>query len=251
MRFSRTIKGRLTIRYYQCETCSHLQTETPAWLEQTYKEATFELDVGMADRSIWTAQTTAALALKLGIGPEEVCIDWGAGTGLFTRLCRDYGLNFFHHDPYSENVFARGFEFQETAVRPCCACVTAFEVAEHFADPLRDFGKLFGMASRFVLFSTTLYKGEGSDWWYFGEDGQHVAFYTRQSLETLGLKLGWHLASNGADLHLFSREPVSDRVLESARKARGKLAEKYRKRNGSRLMSDFETIVKRYRERGR
>jgi hypothetical protein len=249
--FSRTIKSKYTVRYFRCANCGHVQTEEPWWLEQTYREATFELDVGMADRSIWTAQTMAALALELGIAPRESCVDWGAGTGLFVRLCRDYGLNFFYFDPYSQNVFARGFEFKESAPLPCCACVSAFEVAEHFADPVRDFAGLFRLASCYVLFSTTLYQGESSDWWYFGEDGQHVAFYTRRSLEILGGRHGWHLASNGADLHLFSREPVSDKLLDSCRKSRVKLADKYRKKWGSRLMSDFEGIVQQFRQRAR
>ena len=87
-----------------------MQTEEPTWLAQTYRAATFQLDVGMADRCIWTAQTMAALALELRIGREDFCLDWGGGTGLFVRLCRDYGLNFFYVDPFSQNVFARGFE---------------------------------------------------------------------------------------------------------------------------------------------
>lgn len=249
--FSRTIKSKYNVQYFRCAHCGHVQTEEPWWLEQTYQEATFELDVGMADRCIWTAQTTAALALELGIKPHENCVDWGAGTGLFVRLCRDYGLNYFYFDPYSENVFARGFEFKESASLPCCSCVTAFEVAEHFANPVRDFDALFRLSSRYVLFTTTLYQGESSDWWYFGEDGQHVAFYTRRSLEVLGKKHGWHLASNGADFHLFSRERVSDKLLDSCRNSRVKLAEKYRGKWGSRLMPDFGWIVQQFRQRAK
>ena len=56
-------------------------------------------------------------------------------------------------------------------------------MAEHFPDPLKSFGELFQLQPRYILFSTTLYAGEGPDWWYLGEDGQHVAFYTRRSLE--------------------------------------------------------------------
>ena len=141
--FTRTIPLRRAIRYFKCPSCGQVQTETPSWLEETYREATFQLDVGMADRCIWTALTTAALASRLGIGPNEPCLDWGGGTGLFTRLCRDYGLNFFHSDPYAQNIFAGGFEAGRAGPSPAWACVTAFEVAEHFPNPLKNFGELF------------------------------------------------------------------------------------------------------------
>jgi hypothetical protein len=227
-----------------------VQTENPSWLEETYREATFRLDVGMADRCIWTAQTTAALALRLGIQPGEPCLDWGAGTGLFVRLCRDYGLNFFYSDPYARNIFASGFEASQAGPSPSRACVTAFEVAEHFPDPLKNFGDIFRFAPRYVLFSTLLYQNQAADWWYFGEDGQHVAFYTRRSLEIIARHYGFHLASNNCDLHLFSRERIPDKLLDACRKSRQKLADRYRKKHGSRIMSDFERITREFRAQG-
>jgi hypothetical protein len=247
--FTRTILGRRTIRYFKCPSCGHVQTEAPGWLEETYREATFELDVGMADRCIWTAQTMVALGLRLGIQPQDPCLDWGGGTGLFVRLCRDYGMNFFYYDPYAQNVFARGFEINPGAPQQRWACVAAFEVAEHFPDPMKNFSELFRFSAENLLFSTTLYQGEAPDWWYFGEDGQHVAFYTRRSLEIIGRRHGYHLASNGCDLHLFSRERVSDRLLDACRKSCEKLAQEYREKHGSRTMPDFEEITRRFRLR--
>lgn len=247
--FTRTILGERVIRYYKCPSCGHVQTEVPGWLEETYREATFQLDVGMADRCIWTAQTTAALALRLGIKSDAPCLDWGGGTGLFVRLCRDYGMNFFHFDPYAQNVFARGFELNPAGPPLPWSCVTAFEVAEHFPDPVKNFAELFQFNAQYILFSTLLYQEQKPDWWYFGEDGQHVAFYTRRSLELIGRHHGFHLASNGCDLHLFSREPVPDRVLDACRKSRERLAGKYRKKHGSRMMSDFEEITRQFRRR--
>ncbi len=243
---TRTIREKLTVRYCQCPACGHVQTEPPAWLQETYRNATFQLDVGMADRSIWTAQTTAALAWRLGIGPQEPCLDWGAGTGLFVRLCRDYGLNFFYSDPYAQNIFALGFELEAAGPAPAWACLTAFEVAEHFPEPLKNFGDLFKFGPRCVLFSTNLYLGQPADWWYFGQDGQHVAFYTRRSLEFIGRHYGFHLASNNCDLHLFSRQPVPDRLLDSCRKKRLRLALAFQKKNGSRLLPDFDSVTRRF-----
>jgi hypothetical protein len=128
--------------------------------------------------------------------------------------------------------------------------VTAFEVAEHFPDPLKNFADLFRFAPEHILFSTLLYREQQPDWWYFGEDGQHVAFYTRRSLEIIGRQHGYFLASDDCDLHLFSRERVSDRLLKSCRKSRERLAQRYRKKYGSRLMSDFEEVTRQFRLKG-
>jgi Methyltransferase domain len=242
--FSKSISGRHEVKYFKCPACGQVQTEEPYWLEETYRNADFQRDVGMADRCLWTAQTMVALAHRLGLGPAEPCLDWGAGTGLFVRLCRDYGLNFLYTDPYAQNVFARGFEWKAQGPQPAWACVTAFEVAEHFPHPPANFDGLFRLAPRFLLFSTLLYLDQGPDWWYFGGDGQHVAFYTRRSLEFIGSRHGYHLASNNCDLHLFSRERIPDRILDSARKSRVKLADRYRKKHGSRILSDFEHVTR-------
>jgi hypothetical protein len=241
--FTRQILSKHQVAYFKCRACGHVQTEEPYWLEEAYRDPDYQLDVGMADRCVWSAQTMVALAGRLGIGAEEPCLDWGAGTGLFVRLCRDYGMNFFYFDRYPRNVFACGFEVDPTGGRNW-TCISAFEVAEHLAAPLKDFGRLFELRPRYILFSTLLYAGQPADWWYFTQNGQHVAFYTRRSLEIIGEEYGYRLASNGRDLHLFSKDPVRDRILDSSRKHRLKEARRYRKKYGSRIETDFEQIAK-------
>jgi hypothetical protein len=240
--FEKQILGKYDVAYFKCRNCGHVQTEAPHWLAEAYRDRDSKLDVGMADRCIWTAQTLVALAWRLSVGPDEACLDWGAGTGLFVRLCRDYGMNFFYFDRYPQNVFARGFEANLSSQRNW-ACISAFEVAEHLASPLEDFGDLFRLSPRYVILSTVLYQGESPDWWYFTDNGQHVGFYTLRSLELIGSQYGYQLASNGRDLHLFSKEPVRDRLLETCRRKRQKLAHRYRKKYGSRMETDFADVV--------
>lgn len=247
--FNKLILGKYQVAYFKCPTCGQVQTEEPYWLPEAYREPRRKLDVGMADRCIWTAQTTVALARRLRIGPEEPCLDWGSGTGLLVRLCRDYGMNFFYSDPYADNIFAAGFERDTAKPPPAWTCVTAFEVAEHLPSPLKDFGDLFALSPRHIFFSTLLYSGQAADWWYFTDNGQHVAFYTRRSLEFIARHYGYHLASNDCDLHLFTRERVPDRLLDACRKAREKQAARYRKQHGSRIPGDFE-FVARQRQAG-
>ena len=217
--FTKLILGKHPVTYFKCPSCGQVQTELPYWLQEAYGKSFSQLDVGMADRCIWTALTTVTLARKLDIGPEAPCLDWGAGTGLLVRLCRDYGMNYFYSDPYAENIFATGFGLDPAAQQRAWACVTAFEVAEHLPDPLKNFGEIFQLSPRYLLFSTLLYSGQAADWWYFTDNGQHVAFYTRRSLQVIADHYGYHLASNDCDLHLFSRERVRDGILNSCRKS--------------------------------
>jgi hypothetical protein len=72
-----------------------------------------------------------------------------------------------------------------------------------------------------------------------------VAFYTRRSLEFIARRYGYHLASNDCDLHLFSRDRVRDGILNACRKSREKQSARYRKKHGSRLLPDFEQVVKK------
>jgi hypothetical protein len=153
-------------------------------------------------------------------------------------------MNFFYSDPYAVNVFAAGFEADLGKPSPNWACLTAFEVAEHLPDPLKDFGELFNLSPRHILFSTLLYSGQAADWWYFTNNGHHVAFYTRRSLEFIACHYGYHLASDDCGLHLFSRDRVRDRILRACCKVREKHAARYRKKHGSRILSDFEQVLR-------
>jgi hypothetical protein len=242
--FTKLILRKHQVAYFKCPACGQVQTEAPYWLAEAYNDSAAALDVGMADRCLWSALTTVAFARRVGIGPQEPCLDWGAGTGLLVRLCRDYGMNFLYSDPYAKNIFASGFEWDIAKSSPGWACITAFEVAEHLASPLKDFGALFALSPRHILFSTLLYSGQAADWWYFTDNGQHVAFYTRRSLEFIGRHYGYNLASNNCDLHLFTRERVPDRLLDACRKTREKQAARYRKQHGSRIAGDFELVAR-------
>ena len=61
-------------------------------------------------------------------------------------------------------------------------------------------------------------------WWYLIPDlGQHITFPTASSLTALADRLGWHVATDGVGLHVFSREPLGRLarvVLRDARLAR-------------------------------
>ena len=240
--FTKQIINNHMIAYYQCQECSHIQTEEPYWLKETYQNLNFQRDVGIVSRSIKTAQLSLALAWHLDMPPDEPCLDFGAGTGLLVRYCRDHGLNYYYDDLYSQNVFALGFEINCLKNPSGMRLVTAFEVFEHFPHPSKNIANILSYEPDYLLLSTALYKDQGIDWWYFLEDGQHVAVYTEKSLRMLGEQFGYHLCSD-ADYHLFSKEILPNRLIKKLRKNREAYAQRYKKRYGSKIDSDFRRFT--------
>ena len=89
------------------------------------------------------------------------------GYGLFVRIMRDKGFNFLWNDLYTENIFARGFDFHSTQNKTI-ELITAFEAFEHFQNPLQELESMY-VISRNIFFSTLLIPTDIPDknWWYY------------------------------------------------------------------------------------
>jgi Methyltransferase domain len=195
------------VHYFRCEKCGFIQTETPYWLEEAYSSAIATQDVGIMQRNLANCKLTSAV-INLLFPNLSTAVDFGAGHGVFVRLMRDRGFNFFWSDLHATNDYARGFECQEGATYDF---LTAFEVLEHLTDPSADLSKLMSLSENLFV-STCLVPQPApalSDWWYYlPTTGQHVAFYTMESLRVLAARFGRNLLSVGP-YHLFTREPKS------------------------------------------
>jgi hypothetical protein len=82
-------------------------------------------------------QNATDLLFLLKFIKNTVCLDFGGGHGILTRIVRDYGFNFFHYDKYAENLFANGFDGD---LSKRYDLVTAFE---HFVNPMNEIEKLW------------------------------------------------------------------------------------------------------------
>lgn len=197
-----TILHKYEAAYFQCPVCDLLQTESPYWLAGSYDDAVAILDTGAVDRNLLCADLVQVFAWLLGITPSHACLDFGGGAGLFVRLMRDRGLDFRWADKFAANQFARGFEADPITPHDL---VTAFEVFEHFDDVKGEIDRLFSPRHRFVLASTFLHRGHRDNWWYYvPEVGQHVAFYSRQTMSYIGQQYGYD-AICGPAFTLFSK----------------------------------------------
>lgn len=245
--FSGRILGKHDVAYHRCPRCEFLQTDEPFWLDEAYSSAISDLDLGPVNRAVTGARIVEGV-IALGFDPNGRFIDWGGGYGVFTRLMRDKGYDFFWRDPYCENLFSKHFVADEGGRYEL---MTAFEVFEHLVQPMAEIEMMLRWAPS-ILFTTEVpppgLKAQ-ADWWYLTpEHGQHVAFYSVRTLRFIAERFGVHLATNGSALHLLSRRRVSDRLFQSvahdrraAQLIRG--VGRRRLRTPSRLMDDFRAVT--------
>jgi hypothetical protein len=202
--FNKTILNKYAAGYYQCSDCGFMQTSEPVWLKEAYDSAITALDIGLVERNLVLRDEVSALIDKCFPAAASF-LDYAGGYGLFVRMMRDRGYPFIRQDLYCENLFAKYFDIEDSAVRKF-DIVTAFEVFEHLTDPVGEIEKIISYAP-VVVFSTKLVPETGpiADWWYLSpETGQHVAFFTKRALELLAQRFKRHYYNNGQNLHIFT-----------------------------------------------
>jgi Methyltransferase domain len=227
--FKTTVLGQYPVAYFRCPHCGLLQTEKPYWLDEAYAAAISALDVGLVGRNIYLARK-AAQVIGAGFDPRGQFLDYAGGYGLFVRMMRDKGFDFYRQDRYCANLFAQHLDVADAGHQPVFELVTAFEVLEHLVDPVAEIEHILGCADS-VLFSTLLVpKGiqRAEDWWYFvPETGQHIVFFSVRALEILASRTGCQLFSNHADLHLLTRRKMANPFREKKKSIPVRVAEKY------------------------
>jgi hypothetical protein len=185
-KFSLLILHKHNVRYYECATCKSLQTEQPYWLHEAYELNLSNLDTGAVQRNL---QNVAASIVVSKLFNANDVIDFGGGDGLLCRLLRDYNINCFVSDKHAVPTYGQGFSCPDFAVPKL---VTAFEVVEHFAEPLQELAPLFDKHPKAVLIGTFVYVNRSHDWWYLAaESGQHVFFYSPDAIRWVADRYGY------------------------------------------------------------
>lgn len=240
--FSDKILGKYDINYYNCSTCDFVQTEEPYWLEEAYSRPINLSDTGYMVRSLFYVKRLTILLYVL-FGKNGQYLDYAGGYGVFVRLMRDVGFNFSWADKYTQNLFAAGFEWDQEAR---VDAVTLFEVFEHFVDPIAEVQNLLKISDT-IIFSTELPPKplpKPKDWWYYGLDhGQHIAFYSKTTLELIARKFGLNYYNIGS-LHILTKKSISNWALFATKLSKFNLHTIIARKLHSKTWSDFELMTK-------
>lgn len=199
------ILKKYEVSYFLCPNCGFVQTEKPYWLDEAYSDIIDAEDIGILARNNANAEMVGCL-LAAFFPQAQTFLDSGGGYGIFVRLMRDQGFDFQWYDKYTQNLFARGFEKS----REHYDVVTAFELFEHYDEPLDEIKKLAELGDE-IIFSTLLLPEPApkpDDWWYYSTStGQHISFYTKRALIHCAELIGrYYVGSEG--VHIFSRRPI-------------------------------------------
>ncbi len=207
--FSSKILYKYDIEYFHCKNCGFLQTEEPYWLDEAYEESINVSDTGILARNLYLSDISS-LIIYFFFDKSKKYLDFAGGYGILTRLMRDIGFDFYWYDKYSENLVARGFEQDEKSME--VELITIFEAFEHFTEPISEIENMLNI-SKNILFSTELLPSiipKPHEWWYYGlEHGQHISFYSLETLEYIAKKYNLNLYSNGHNIHLFTEKDLN------------------------------------------
>jgi len=232
--------GKYSSSLYHCNRCDFLQLDRVTWLDEAYQESISITDTGIVSRNLDLSRKVLVLlsALNSNLRLNKFLLiflriffkgllgriftrfkgkilDFGGGYGLLVRMLRDFGLDAYWTDPYSKNLFSKGFD---GSLENSFECLISFEVLEHLLEPDTHFQNiLIEQSPRFYIFSTESYgeKIPPQNWWYFSFlTGQHISFYNQKTFSYIARKYNYHSYSINQSFHLFSKEKLNIKLIK-------------------------------------
>lgn len=208
--FKKKLLEKYQVDYFWCNNCGLVFTEKPYWLKEAYKSAITDSDIGLVARNLLLSKAVCLLIFFKFYQSGRKYLDYAGGYGLLVRLMRDMGFDYYWKDNYCNNLFAKNFELESLVVNDRkFELVTAFELFEHFVDPLEEINKMLGFGDS-IFFTTNLCNFNSVEdikkWWYISaETGQHIIFYTEKSLAILAHKYKMYFYTDGMGMHIFTK----------------------------------------------
>lgn len=240
--FTSKVLNKYDVKYYKCKSCEGLFTEDAYWIEEAYSRAINISDTGLVQRNIYFSKILSVF-IYLNFNRNGMFLDYAGGYGLFTRLMRDIGFDFYWHDPYTKNLLASGFEYKTESKYDL---ITAFEVFEHLANPLEEISKMLQITDS-IAFSTEVIPEDiphPSEWWYYGfNHGQHLFLYSEKTLVTIAqhFKLHYYRLSG---IHILTKKKITSFKIFLNKFYKVGLSQLVKVNMISKIQSDYESIKK-------
>lgn len=215
--FSKTVLSKHKVNYHSCKNCGFIQPDEPFWLQEAYESAISDMDTGIFVRNYKNKKLVSFL-LKFYFNKKAKFLDYGAGYGIFVRMMRDNGFDFWGIDEYATPLFSKKFDIKNHKIENLkFEAITCFEVFEHLENPKVEIEKMLTFSDT-IIFSTSLsdpiYEKNGiesiKNWWYISEEtGQHISIYSYKSLEILAQNFQLKLYSNRYNFHILSKKRIN------------------------------------------
>ena len=203
------ILNKFNTKLLICKNCGFQQfINSNDWIDLAYSDAIASTDTGIVKRCFTNTKFISAY-LTFNSNNQNI-LDWGTGSGLFVRLMRDKGWNTFGYEPIATPMLSKGFSsnsLNKISENFNYQLITAFEVMEHLEDPLAFLKEVFNLTDTFIFSTLLVEKNYDEKWWYYSTDtGQHISFYTKESLKYISEYLNcFYLSIRTNDYHIFTK----------------------------------------------
>jgi hypothetical protein len=216
--FTSKILDRYSSDLIECRVCGFRHFSNPfRWLDEAYSSPIANSDTGIVARSLELNRILSAF-LSLNCRSGQV-LDWGSGSGLLVRLLRDTGHECYGFEPFTQPVLAERYTFRDenrVLALSNLRVIMAIEVVEHLQNPKDFFGKALSLADT-LIFSTELIENSkgNNEWWYYSQDtGQHISFFSKETLSRIASINYRHYASmRNNSLHIMAKRSSDIRLL--------------------------------------
>ena len=216
--FSNIVLGAYHATVFECLSCGFQSfPNAQDWIQEAYSSPIANTDTGIVARCLNLHKIISSF-LSLNYKRGSV-LDWGSGSGLLVRLLRDSGHECLGFEPYTAPVLAAGYTFKDDQAalhKAPFRAIIAVEVLEHLPDPREFMASVLAMTDT-LIFTTELLNDNkvGKDWWYYSvETGQHIGFYTKNSLEQLACDYDCsYFTCRNQAIHIFTRNPSDIRAF--------------------------------------
>jgi hypothetical protein len=219
--FVKKVLNKYDVSYFKCGSCGFIQTEKAYWIKEAYENIITSLDIGLVYRNLYLSTVSQAVLTKF-FNDKARFLDYGGGYGLFVRLMRDRGFDFYRQDKYCENTFAKNFDISDLPGETKFELITTFEVFEHLEDPISEIQKILSYGDS-ILFSTELQPSgiQLGNWEYLAlETGQHISLYSFETLRQIAKIFNLNIYSNFSNIHLLTRKKINQNVFRLLAKSR-------------------------------